>query len=74
MGVAFLAAEWTNRPHTNPVVHAWVLNRESDDESALRAVGTDASHRWKWTDSRDSRGSYGLKPVRANGSQTRERS
>ena len=33
VGLAFLAAEWLDRPHTDPVVHCWVLNREAGDEA-----------------------------------------
>jgi len=60
VGLAFLSAEWTDRPHTNPVLHCWVLNRESDEESTMAAVRVTASDRSKWTESEDVRGSYGM--------------
>ena len=62
VGMAFLAAEWTDRPHTSPGLHCWVLNRESDDAAAMRAVGVGASNRSSWTESAQVRGSYGLNP------------
>jgi hypothetical protein len=62
VGMAFLAAEWTDRPHTRPGLHCWVLNRESDDEAAMRAVGVCATNRSKWTESVSVEGWYGLNP------------
>lgn len=60
VGLAFLSAEWTDRPQTSPMLHCWVMNRESDDESTMRAVRVTASDRSKWTESEDVRGSYGI--------------
>ena len=62
VGMAFLAAEWTDRPHTSPGLHCWVLNRESDSAAAMRAVGVSATNRLHWTESAQVRGSYGLNP------------
>lgn len=62
VGLAFMAAEWTDRPHTNPGLHCWVLNRDSDDEAGMRAVGVTATNRSKWTESAQVRGTYGLNP------------
>jgi hypothetical protein len=62
VGMAFLAAEWTDRPHTSPGLHCWVLNRESDEAAAMRAVGVSATNRSHWTESAQVRGSYGLNP------------
>jgi hypothetical protein len=60
VGVAFLAAEWTDRPHTSPVLHCWVLNRQSDHEASMRAVGVNATNRSTWTESAQAKGWYGL--------------
>lgn len=62
VGLAFLAAEWTDRPRTSPGVHCWVLNRQSDDAAAMNAVGVNATNRSRWTESEQVRGSYGLNP------------
>lgn len=62
VGLAFLAAEWTDRPRTSPGVHCWVLNRESDDAAAMKAVGVNPTNRSHWTESAQVRGSYGLNP------------
>lgn len=62
VGLAFLAAEWTDRPRTSPGVHCWVLNRQSDEAAALNAVGVNAANRSQWTESAQVRGSYGMNP------------
>jgi hypothetical protein len=62
VGLAFLAAEWTDRPRTSPGAHCWVLNRQSDDTAAMKAVGVNATNRSQWTESAQVRGSYGLNP------------
>ncbi len=62
VGLAFLAAEWTDRPHTKSGVHCWVLNRTADDAAAMAAVGVTAANRTHWTESSQVRGTYGLNP------------
>jgi len=62
VGLAFLAAEWTDRPRTSPGVHCWVLNRDADDTAAMKAVGVTATNRSHWTESAQLGGSYGLNP------------
>jgi hypothetical protein len=62
VGLAFLAAEWTDKPHTSPGVHCWVLNRLSDDTAAMNAVGVTATNRSRWTENAQLRGWYGLNP------------
>jgi hypothetical protein len=62
VGLAFLAAEWTDRPRTSPGVHCWVLNRKSDDVDAMKAVGVNTTNRSHWTESAQVRGAYGLNP------------
>jgi hypothetical protein len=62
VGLAFLAAEWTDRPRTSPGVHCWVLNRQADEVAAMNAVGVNAANRSHWTESAQVRGSYGLNP------------
>ena len=62
VGLAFLAAEWTDRPRTSPGVHCWVLNRKADDAAAMAAVGVTAANRSHWTESPQVRGAYGLNP------------
>jgi hypothetical protein len=62
VGLAFLAAAWTDRPRTSPGVHCWVLNRQSDDAAAMKAVGVNATNRSHWTESAQVRGAYGLNP------------
>jgi len=60
VGMAFLAAEWTDRPHTSPGLHCWVLNRELDEESSMRAVRVTSTDRSKWTESENVQGWYGM--------------
>lgn len=60
VGLAFLAAEWTDRPRTSPGVHCWVLNRAVDEAAAMAAVGVTAANRSTWTES--PLGAYGLNP------------
>jgi hypothetical protein len=60
VGLAFLAAEWTDRPRTSPGAHCWVRNRDADEAAAMNAVGVTASARSQWTESPQLRGSYGL--------------
>jgi hypothetical protein len=59
-GLAFLAAEWTDRPRTSPAVHCWVLNRKADDAAAMSAVGVTEANRSQWTENPQVRGAYGL--------------
>lgn len=60
IGLAFLAAEWADRPHTAPVAHCWVLNRLADEDAKLRAVNVRSENRSEWRESSQLRGALGL--------------
>lgn len=60
IGLGFLAAEWTDRPHTHPVVHCWVLNRDAGDEAKLQAVNASPGRPSEWIESSQLRGALGL--------------
>ena len=60
IGFGLGAAEWDTRPHTEPVVFAFVGNKALGEEGAMRAVGVDHASRETWTSHEGLAASCGL--------------